>query len=616
MPPPTPPDELDAPDRLTAPGNATKKAEEPLSERRDDRDREIRELAILYAISRIAERSGVSVDEALQEIAVILPGGWLDPEDAVARIVVDNQEYRSPGFVWTTRRQECPIVVHGRDAGRVEVCYRNTQPGKGDAQHLTDEHLLLQAVSRKIGRIIERIQADEVVRRNEEKYRLLFEHLLESYTLYEVVRDSAGNPVDYRIIELNEKAADVFGLSRDELIGRRLFDIFPAIREGARALYGEVAETGVSVRRQLQEPGSGRWYELRIYRPQAGRLAVTGQEITGQKRAELALRKSEEGFRKIFEQAGTGIALIDPEGRIMKASPAFVRMFGYDEDELYGMPSRDLRSPPDREEAGALHREEATEESTRREMRYVTKDGRVLWGRLTTSLLHDPEERGLVIAMVDDITDWREMQNALAESEERFREIAQRSFDMIYTCYTDRGITYISPAVQRILGYTPDEMIGEQCSDYVLEKTRPDWQEARVRVAQGEPVEGLVVELRRKDGTVAVVEMNESPIIEGGRVVGVQTVGRDISERRCYEGMRLQAFEQIEQNIEQFAVLADHIRLPLQVILGTADLIEDGAPSEKIREQVKRINGIVKQLDEGWIESREIREFLRRNELV
>ncbi|MFA7198526.1 MAG: PAS domain S-box protein [Methanoculleus sp.] len=612
MPPPTPPDEPDAPDRLTAPGNATKKAEEPLSERRDDRDREIRELTILYAISRIAERSGVSVDEALQEIAVILPGGWLDPEDAVARIVVDNQEYRSPGFVWTTRRQECPIVVHGRDAGRVEVCYRNTQPGKGDAQHLTDEHLLLQAVSRKIGRIIERIQADEVVRRNEEKYRLLFEHLLESYTLYEVVRDSAGNPVDYRIIELNEKAADVFGLSRDELIGRRLFDIFPAIREGARALYGEVAETGVSVRRQLQEPGSGRWYELRIYRPQAGRLAVTGQEITGQKRAELALRKSEEGFRKIFEQAGIGIALIDPQGRISGANPAFVRMFGYGEDELCAMRFSDLIYLPDREgEPGLPPRENAAQDK-----RYVTKDGRVIWGRLTASLLRDPEEQGLVIGMLKDITDRREMQDALLESEERFREIAQRSFDMIYTCYTDRGITYISPAVQRILGYTPDEMIGEQCSDYVLEKTRPDWQEARVRVAQGEPVEGLVVELRRKDGTVAVVEMNESPIIEGGRVVGVQTVGRDISERRCYEGMRLQAFEQIEQNIEQFAVLADHIRLPLQVILGTADLIEDGAPSEKIREQVKRINGIVKQLDEGWVESREIREFLRRNELV
>lgn len=187
---------------------------------------------------------------------------------------------------------------------------------------------------------------------------------------------------------------------------------------------------------------------------------------------------------------------------------------------------------------------------------------------------------------------------------------------MIYTCYADRGITYISPAVTRILGYTPEEMIGVQCSDYVLEKSRPDWEEARARIVRGKPVEGLLVELLRKDGATAAVEMNESPIVEDGKVVGVQTVGRDVSDRKRYEDLRLQAFSQIEQNIEQFAILADHIRLPLQVILGMADLIEDEEVSEKIHRQVRRIDGIVKQLDEGWVESREIREFLRRNELV
>jgi PAS domain S-box-containing protein len=58
-------------------------------------------------------------------------------------------------------------------------------------------------------------------------------------------------------------------------------------------------------------------------------------------------------------------------------------------------------------------------------------------------------------------------EKALSKSEEKFREIAQRSFDMIYTCYHDRGITYMSPAVIRILGFTPAELIGCKCCDYV-----------------------------------------------------------------------------------------------------------------------------------------------------
>ena len=101
-----------------------------------------------------------------------------------------------------------------------------------------------------------------------------------------------------------------------------------------------------------------------------------------------------------------------------------------------------------------------------------------------------------------------------------------------------------------------------------------------------------------------------------GNVVRVAVLSYDITEQRRSEEMRHQAFTQIEQNMEQFAILGDHIRLPLQVILATADLLDDEQASERIRKQVWRINDLVKRLDRGWVESREIREFLRRHELV
>jgi len=443
--------------------------------------------AMLHAAGDMTEQSGISIDEVLRVAAAVIPVGWLDPEDAAVQITVEGREYRSPGFIETPWQQESPLVVHGRAAGRVEVCYREEG---GSLQNKGGP--LVDALAARLGRILEQVQAGGIPGRSEEHRQFLYEQMLESYTLYEVVRDGDGVPVDYRIIELNEKAAGVFCRSREELIGRRLFDVFPAIREGASDLYGMVADRGVPVQRRLQEPRSGRWYDLYIFRQDIGRLAVVGQEITGQKRAERALR----------------------------------------------------------------------------------------------------------------------------ESEKRFREIAQRSFDMILICHAGQGITYVSPAVTRILGYTPDEMVGRRCSDYLSAKALPGWKEVMRRVGREESVEGLLVEFRRSDGRIAVIEMNGSPVVEGGEVTGVQIVGRDVSDRKRHEALRLQAFEQIEQNIEQFAILADHIRLPLQVILGTADLIDDAGAAQKLREQVERINGIVKQLDEGWVESREIREFLRRNELV
>jgi PAS domain S-box-containing protein len=205
----------------------------------------------------------------------------------------------------------------------------------------------------------------------------------------------------------------------------------------------------------------------------------------------------------------------------------------------------------------------------------------------------------------------------LQGSEAKFREITQQSFDMIYTCYRDGGIAYMSPAVMRILGYMPDELIGHKCRDYIVPSSLPAWEEGRKRVARGEPVEGLEIDFFRKDGSTAVLELNESPIVRNHHVVGAHVVARDITERKQNEQLRQQVFDQIERNIEQFAVLGDHIRQPLQVILGTAELLDDsGIATRRIQEQVERINGYILELDQGWIESRQVREFLRRHELT
>ncbi len=100
-----------------------------------------------------------------------------------------------------------------------------------------------------------------------------------------------------------------------------------------------------------------------------------------------------------------------------------------------------------------------------------------------------------------------------------------------------------------------------------------------------------------------------------GRAVSSHGIMYDITDRKHHEAIRQQAYDQIEHNMEQFAILGDHVRHPLQVILARADLMEDGETAASIREQVRRINEIVRQLDRGWVESHAIREFLRRNDL-
>ncbi|MCM2465407.1 PAS domain S-box protein [Methanoculleus oceani] len=90
-----------------------------------------------------------------------------------------------------------------------------------------------------------------------------------------------------------------------------------------------------------------------------------------------------------------------------------------------------------------------------------------------------------------------------------------------------------------------------------------------------------------------------------------ESLRHEMRERERMERERMEAYRQIERNIEQFAVLTDHIRNPLQVVQGMADLIDDPR-AEKIQEQVRQIKAILRQLDEGWVESEKVREYLER----
>ena len=132
------------------------------------------------------------------------------------------------------------------------------------------------------------------------------------------------------------------------------------------------------------------------------------------------------------------------------------------------------------------------------------------------------------------------------------------------------------------------------------------------RVLNGE--EGSTEEYTalRKDGSTFPVVIHSSPIVRDGRVVGVRGIAVDITEQKELEEMKRRAYDQLETNIEIFATLVDGIRNPLAVIAGYAELARDER-GRKILNQCERINKIIKQFDEGWLESEKVRDFLRRH---
>ena len=200
----------------------------------------------------------------------------------------------------------------------------------------------------------------------------------------------------------------------------------------ARALAGERPVSQVS--RIVRPDGAVRYLHTQEEvildeRGRPWRLVGAAQDITERRIAELRLRESEARFRAVFERAALGIGLIDLQGRFLSVNNAFLEMLGYGEAELRGKLMSELTHADDRKRSLELFREVATgrRESYRIEKRFQRKNGQYSWCRLTASLVQDPEGQPLYVAgMAEDITQRKEAETRLQESEEKLRHLASK----------------------------------------------------------------------------------------------------------------------------------------------------------------------------------------------
>ncbi len=140
-----------------------------------------------------------------------------------------------------------------------------------------------------------------------------------------------------------------------------------------------------------------------------------------------ALRETERRFRKIFEEAGIGIALVDMEGYLLDSNPALQQMLSYRKEELYRKSFLDITHPDDQEPSSNLFKYlvEGKRDSFRREKRYLRKDGHLVWGQLTLSLVRDVSgEPQFAMAMIEDITKRKQAEAEITTYQEQLQSLA------------------------------------------------------------------------------------------------------------------------------------------------------------------------------------------------
>ncbi len=252
------------------------------------------------------------------------------------------------------------------------------------------------------------------------------------------------------------------------------------------------------------------------------------------------LEESEERFRFAMHFSSVGMALVAPDGRWLGVNPALCDIVGFTETELLVTDMPSITYPDDRDADAAQKRDMLAREieSYQINMRYVRKDGRIVWTQLSTSLVWlQTNQPHYFIYQIQDITDRIRAEEALRVSEERFRSIAEATQEWIWEIDALGVYTFCSPAVEAILGYKPFELLGRSCLDIVSAGTRHTVAELlKWGSREKRGWRDLVLHLRHAKGGIRWLDNNALPLFDDlGMVTGYRGVARDITQRRLQQ---------------------------------------------------------------------------------
>lgn len=425
--------------------------------------------------------------------------------------------------------------------------------------------------------ITERRLAGERIRASEERLRDLFDS---ANDLIQTV-DPGG-----RYLYVNQKWLKTLGYTEDEVAALHVRDVVrPDCLEDYLQVMKRVAEgesfdslETVFVTKEgrdvfVEGNTSGRFEHGRITESRA-----TFHDVSERRRAE-------ELYQRVVQNAPFGIYIV-ADGKFVFVNPVFESITGYAAAELMGRASLTLIHPEDRETVRehAVRMLKGQRISSQREFRILRKDGQVRWA-IETVVSTDYGGKRATLGNFVDITERREAELRLRESQERFSELARMLPLGVWETDARGRYTYFNEHIREALGYTAEELTGISLWRTVAKEDR-DWLIAKTieYVNAGKPMPGLEHRVLRKDGTTYPVIAYSTPIIHDGKVLGSRGLTVDVTQLKTMQQELKEKVSELEQANERLkeldrlkdnflSTVSHELRTPLTSIKSFAEIL-------------------------------------------
>lgn len=359
--------------------------------------------------------------------------------------------------------------------------------------------------------------------------------------------------LDYRppesliLVDANPEARRLFGADPVNQFGKELHEL----RHDPAALkfYGHfldvmksgiIYETEHTVYSDTDPTQVKEIYYVRAFRMSASRLGIVFDDVTEKRKTEMALRASEAWYRKLFEAVNDAIFIMSGE-TFIDCNSTTLLMFGCTREQIIGQPP--FRFSPPLQPDGRDSKEKALEKIGAAfagtpqffEWNHCRLDGAIFAAEVSLNRM-DIDEKSFLIAVVRDVTERKRAEEALAEREEKYRLLTENLKDVVFRISANGAIEYCSPAIKTFGGYDPEAEIGKYMGKYFADETELATAFTMIQSAINyRTAASFQFLFRPANRNPFYVEVTGQPIFVGDRVVSIQCVMRDISERVAAE---------------------------------------------------------------------------------
>ncbi|MGD0731933.1 MAG: PAS domain S-box protein [Terracidiphilus sp.] len=478
------------------------------------------------------------------------------------------------------------------------------EPDKFNQRHIAMlEILSRQAVARM--ELLELTRVHEQTQRTQQRAEraLAIERGFVAATLDSVpalvaVLDTAG-----RMVRLNHSCEELTGLSQAGAAGKPFVDeVFEAedrtwvtgmLRDAAAGKVCGPHETAWRIAGAKSRRVSWTLRPLKGTNSEIQYLIVSGQDVTEQRQAELALLSSEVRYREVVENSLGFVFTCSMEGRLTSLNAFTAETLGYRAEALTGRAITELLDAPGAVTFQDCLRTLETEEEWQGALPLRRSDGVYRHIAFRSRRMQLPGERPFVLSHGIDVTEQHQVEEALHLATRQRELILESVADGIYGMDLEGRLTFINPAAARVLGYTAEQLTGCDVHE-VIHHSHADgtpYSKAVCPVLQAmsrcEAIHMRDGLFWRRDGTSIPVELSASPLIENGQLSGMVVAFQDVSERRRLEKMK-----------EEFISTVSHeLRTPLTSLRASLGLIASGSLDKRPEKQRQMIEMAIGNCD-------------------